>query len=566
MLILVSCTVYVKPERVMRTQDMDYIISYHAGANTNADTILEKNKAIGSVDDTLVKKAAEKCEKFIAANVAMQSFEDAFYTHQQQVPDSRLEVGETDVWSGYLEPLPEDGLNIIFELDGEHPYLFSYFPNQGVINVMNHRFKFQLTSQETESLLSSGLFDPFTECPTPPTVDMNTTDAKPMIFNEWNTLYYTVYGHYERSFANESEVLPSAVSHQDMYYDLTEEAVQVVCNDFIPDNINLTIYDESHLVISENTISASGNLITVDTSLLPDSNGYYKGILNMSYSTDSIDAGNKKLEFFFTINREPIFESMKETYQPGDLVRIKVSNIKGIEQYTITSETYHTNVSTTPMDDGYVVILPLTSRLTPGSYTVSFQHNTDDSLSGHLTLTIVDKVFEVQYLETSSSTASLQNDDNYDQLNEAFARGRSNSLDTKQWDSAFLQPADGRISTEYGVIRYTNGSESSSRHSGIDFANESGTVIYATHNGVVTLSEYINITGNTIFIDHGLGIFSQYYHCLNAYVEVGDYVKKGDPIGEIGSTGFSTGPHLHFAIYYSGVYLNPWKFFDEMPF
>ena len=206
------------------------------------------------------------------------------------------------------------------------------------------------------------------------------------------------------------------------------------------------------------------------------------------------------------------------------------------------------------------------SKAKIGTYTLSITHNNHPESKTILDFDIVYKEFDIQYLETSGSTASLQNNDNYDQLYEAFARGRDNLKKEKLWDGKFIQPVGGRISTEYGQIRHTNGSDTTTRHSGIDFDNPTGTVILATQNGYVTLAEELNITGNTLFIDHGLGIISQYYHTNKIYVKVGDYVRVGDPVAEVGTTGFSTGPHLHFSIYNNGIYINPWKFFEEAPF
>jgi murein DD-endopeptidase MepM/ murein hydrolase activator NlpD len=181
-------------------------------------------------------------------------------------------------------------------------------------------------------------------------------------------------------------------------------------------------------------------------------------------------------------------------------------------------------------------------------------------------VTVINKEFPTQQLKTSSSTASIRSDDNQIALVEAFKRGREISHNQPLWTGPFLQPVGGRISTEYGVIRYTNDAVESSRHNGIDFAIESGTPVVATETGYVRLSEHIAITGNTIFIDHGVGIFSQYYHLNSMDVNVGDFVEKGDIIGTVGSTGFSTGPHLHFSMYNNNIYVNPWKFFDAPPF
>ena len=71
------------------------------------------------------------------------------------------------------------------------------------------------------------------------------------------------------------------------------------------------------------------------------------------------------------------------------------------------------------------------------------------------------------------------------------------------------------------------------------------------------------MTGNTVVIEHGYGLKSIYYHMSELDCKVGDMVKKGDIIGKVGSTGFSTGPHLHFSMAVNTVWINPWQFIDE---
>lgn len=95
-------------------------------------------------------------------------------------------------------------------------------------------------------------------------------------------------------------------------------------------------------------------------------------------------------------------------------------------------------------------------------------------------------------------------------------------------------------------MRYVNDALTSYRHSGTDYAVPKGTPVKAPNNGRVNLSMFLTLTGNTVVIDHGLGLFSVYFHMDSLNVEKGQMVVKGDSIGTVGSTGFSTGPHLHY--------------------
>ncbi len=100
-------------------------------------------------------------------------------------------------------------------------------------------------------------------------------------------------------------------------------------------------------------------------------------------------------------------------------------------------------------------------------------------------------------------------------------------------------------------------------HKGVDFAAYRGTPIYAVNSGVVTISRLSPSFGNYVVIDHGGGISSLYAHASKRLVEVGDKVTKGDKIAEVGSTGDSTGNHLHFAILKNGEYVDPMNYISE---
>lgn len=94
-------------------------------------------------------------------------------------------------------------------------------------------------------------------------------------------------------------------------------------------------------------------------------------------------------------------------------------------------------------------------------------------------------------------------------------------------------------------------------HKGVDIGAASGTPIYAAAGGTVVISTYHYSAGNYILINHGGGVYTVYMHCSKLLVDVGDKVNQGDKIGLVGSTGYSTGPHLHFGVRINGTYYDP---------
>lgn len=142
---------------------------------------------------------------------------------------------------------------------------------------------------------------------------------------------------------------------------------------------------------------------------------------------------------------------------------------------------------------------------------------------------------------------------------EMVQAARAESNPDRLWSESFIWPLEGRLTTDYGATRYHN-NQLANRHNGIDIAAATGTPVLASNTGQVTLAADLLVTGNTIIIDHGWNIYSSYLHLSELFIEEGDYVTRGEKIGAVGSTGFSTGPHLHWSISYNRIFLNPRSF------
>ena len=120
-------------------------------------------------------------------------------------------------------------------------------------------------------------------------------------------------------------------------------------------------------------------------------------------------------------------------------------------------------------------------------------------------------------------------------------------------------PSYKRISDEYGNRMHpTLGVEKF--HNGLDMAAPSGSSILAAYDGDVVAADYSASMGNYIMIDHGSGLYTIYMHCSALYVSKGQSVSKGQNIAAVGSTGRSTGPHLHFGVRLNGSYVSPWNY------
>ena len=130
------------------------------------------------------------------------------------------------------------------------------------------------------------------------------------------------------------------------------------------------------------------------------------------------------------------------------------------------------------------------------------------------------------------------------------------STSPKLWQGGFVPPVPQPANSAFGTRTILNG-ELRSPHSGADFGSPTGTPIKAPNAGRVVLADSLYYTGNTIVIDHGLGLYSLFAHLSEVGVHVEDLVKTGDVIGAVGATGRVTGPHLHWSVRVNGARVDP---------
>lgn len=126
----------------------------------------------------------------------------------------------------------------------------------------------------------------------------------------------------------------------------------------------------------------------------------------------------------------------------------------------------------------------------------------------------------------------------------------------REWKGVFTRPVEAKVSDVFGVQRIFNGTVQSI-HQGLDFRVPAGTPVAAINGGRIILARPLFFEGNCIMIDHGQGLLTLYLHLSKFLVKEGDTVEKGQPIALSGGTGRATGPHLHLAVRWQGVYLNP---------
>jgi murein DD-endopeptidase MepM/ murein hydrolase activator NlpD len=196
----------------------------------------------------------------------------------------------------------------------------------------------------------------------------------------------------------------------------------------------------------------------------------------------------------------------------------------------------------------------------PGSMELTVQGKTANgqSADARVTLTIAQHRFETRRIRVDPKMANPPEaevgriKEDAQKMAEAFAVLTPERL----WDGRFDAPVPGTPNSSFGRLTVTNG-KPSGRHQGTDFRAATGTPVRAPNAGRIVLAQNLYFAGNTVIIDHGLGVFSLLAHLSQIDVEAGANVGRGDVVGVSGATGRVTGPHLHWAIRFGEMTVDP---------
>jgi len=246
-----------------------------------------------------------------------------------------------------------------------------------------------------------------------------------------------------------------------------------------------------------------------------------------------------------------------EQHSPGGIVKLRFKNkpelfIKG-ERINIFSKKEKTD---------WLVLLPLS--LYKGTDTLRLTSKTSSMFQVHL-IEVKPDNYPKQYINVK---------------NKEFVKASKKTLERIQKDSAskkkgfatftrlyindlkMIKPLDSKLRHDFGRKRFFNGVPKNP-HAGIDLSGKRGDKIKAPLSGTVITLGNLFYNGNMMLLDHGQGLITAYSHLSKYLKKDGDWVKQGEYIGEVGSTGRATGPHLHWSVYLNGEPVNPDLFLED---
>ena len=236
---------------------------------------------------------------------------------------------------------------------------------------------------------------------------------------------------------------------------------------------------------------------------------------------------------------------------PGDILTVTVKNISGPVEGMFNGKKLYFNEAKSSMK----AVLAIDLYAEPGPYKL---HIAADGKKISRTVRVSPKKYPVQRLTLPPDLVVLSPE------NEARVEREQKKMavlwpvdSLRLWTGDFIDPLPGKeIGTPFGVRRFIN-KIPKNPHSGVDVSAEMGDPVLAPNDGVVVLVDEQFYSGRSIVIDHGQGIYTMFFHLSKINVVPGQAVMKGDHIGEVGSTGRSSGPHLHWGVRIQGARVDP---------
>ena len=321
-----------------------------------------------------------------------------------------------------------------------------------------------------------------------------------------------------------------------------------------PDSYSITLLKDNEVAFTSKTSVILSDDIPQD--------GEYQGVCEAKWDKgEYIGSAN----YYFTISADfPALPEISATETlPGELIVLKIKYLNPEETVEIETDLdFKPNVFA--YNGEHVILLPV-SYFNKYDHVYSFKLIIGEETYSYA-INVKDKEFVTQQLTIDTKIAAeTRNDKSAQEVKEKIDPLRPICDDTAYWEGEFIMPVVGGRVREYdfGKRRHVNGAPTSYRHNGLDIGHDLGVPVMASNSGRILIADYMIGTGNTVIIEHGFGLKTWYYHMDELNVKTGDMVKKGDIIGKVGTTGFSTGPHLHFSSSINSVYINPITLINE---
>lgn len=244
--------------------------------------------------------------------------------------------------------------------------------------------------------------------------------------------------------------------------------------------------------------------------------------------------------------------------RPGEVVVLTIASSRPVDAVQVRA--FERDVPAVSAGERtWQALIGIDVDVRPGRHTVDVEARaTDGPYRETVTLQVRARTFSTRRLRVDPSfvTPPPEVQPRIDEEARLLSALWRTSTASRLWDGPFVRPVPGASSSRFGALSIFN-DQPRGRHNGEDLAGAEGTPIAAPNAGRVALAQDLYFSGNTVVIDHGVGLFSLLAHLSAIDVKNGDTVAAGQQVGRLGSTGRVTGPHLHWAVRLNGARIDP---------
>ena len=216
---------------------------------------------------------------------------------------------------------------------------------------------------------------------------------------------------------------------------------------------------------------------------------------------------------------------------------------------------------------GYIGLLGIDMQDDPGTYELAVEVKQGEQAKQlSFNILVAKEKFAVEHLNLPKEKVDLDEKGaaRWKAEQQLVQQALTENSRLKLWHSNFVEPVNGKRTGIFGSVRIMNG-KPRNPHNGEDIGAPLGADVAATNDGIVRITVDHIFSGKGVFIDHGLGFYSMYFHLSEILVKDGDLVTAGQIIGKVGASGRATGPHLHWGVKLNGARVNPYALLD-LPF
>jgi murein DD-endopeptidase MepM/ murein hydrolase activator NlpD len=281
--------------------------------------------------------------------------------------------------------------------------------------------------------------------------------------------------------------------------------------------------------------------------------GRWVPLLFLSVLSGIAAAASARAEDQLTISSAP------RQAQPGDVILIEVATLE--PPLRVAARVFGRELAFYPDADRkrWRGLIGVDLERRPGEYVLTVESIREGraSLTATHQLRVTDKQFPTRRVRVAAQFVTPPPSALERIAREAKGlRAIFDTVTARRWDGPFLKPVDDRPANNFGSRSIFNG-QPRTPHAGIDFMSREGTPVRSPNAGQIVLAQDLFFTGNTVIVDHGLGLYSLFAHLSRIDVEPGQVVEPEATLGLVGATGRVSGPHLHWAVRLGGARVDP---------